>query len=73
MDGSHVAVRIDICQYVSHAPHVVGAVLRSAPGRSLSEDDAEELAALLKAIADPVRLRLLSFIATTDRGRGVRL
>ena len=34
-------------------------VLHSA----LSKEDAEELAATLKALADPVRLRLLSFIA----------
>lgn len=39
--------------------------LQSAP---LSETDADELAALLKAIADPVRLRLLSFIAAADNG-----
>lgn len=34
----------------------------------LAEDDADELASLLKAIADPVRLRLLSFIATSENG-----
>ncbi len=39
--------------------------LQSSP---LSEPDAEELATLLKAIADPVRLRLISFIAATDTG-----
>ncbi|MEM7139844.1 MAG: metalloregulator ArsR/SmtB family transcription factor [Actinomycetota bacterium] len=34
----------------------------------LGSDDAEELAGLLKALADPVRLRLLSFIAATENG-----
>lgn len=36
----------------------------------LSEDDAESLAAALKVLADPVRLRLLSLIATTEGGEG---
>ena len=39
--------------------------LQAAP---LSEDDADELAIMLKALADPVRLRLLSLIAATDDG-----
>lgn len=39
-------------------------VLRGA----LSKGDAEELAATLKALADPVRLRLLSFIAAQPEG-----
>ena len=39
--------------------------LQTAP---LSESDAEELAGMLKALADPVRLRLLSFIAATENG-----
>lgn len=39
--------------------------LQTAP---LSETDAEELATLLKAIADPVRLRLLSLIAASEGG-----
>jgi ArsR family transcriptional regulator len=34
----------------------------------LSEDDAVELAAVLKAIADPARLRLLSIIGAADGG-----
>jgi ArsR family transcriptional regulator len=37
--------------------------LRSAP---LSADQAEDLAARLKAIADPTRLRLLSIVLTSD-------
>ena len=39
--------------------------LQAAP---LSEADAEELAGILKALADPVRLRLISFIAATENG-----
>jgi ArsR family transcriptional regulator len=39
--------------------------LQTAP---LAEADAEELATLLKALADPVRLRLLSLIAAADEG-----
>ncbi|WP_019631753.1 ArsR/SmtB family transcription factor [Actinomadura atramentaria] len=34
----------------------------------LTEDEAAELAPLLKAVADPVRLRLLSLIACHDGG-----
>lgn len=34
----------------------------------LDEDDATELAGLLKALADPARLRLLSIIASADDG-----
>jgi len=35
---------------------------------ALSKSNAEELAATLKALADPVRLRLLSFIASQPEG-----
>jgi len=34
----------------------------------ITEDDATQLAGLLKAIADPVRLRLLSYIAASEGG-----
>ncbi len=34
----------------------------------MSRDEAEQSAALLKAVADPVRLRLLSAIRATDDG-----
>jgi len=34
----------------------------------LSEGEAEELAALLKVLADPARLRLLSMVAAADPG-----
>lgn len=39
--------------------------LMAAP---LDEDDADELAHAFKALADPVRLRLLSLIAAADGG-----
>ncbi|MBY5163250.1 ArsR/SmtB family transcription factor [Salsipaludibacter albus] len=37
-------------------------------GGVLSTDDAERLAAVLKSLADPVRLRLLSLVATAAAG-----
>jgi ArsR family transcriptional regulator len=35
---------------------------------ALSEDDAAELASILKALADPVRLRVVSIIAASESG-----
>lgn len=40
----------------------------TASGDALSEADADALAAALKALADPVRLRLVSIIATSPTG-----
>lgn len=37
-------------------------------GPPLDEDEAAELSVLLKALADPVRLRIVSLIATADDG-----
>ncbi len=37
-------------------------------GPSLAEEDAEALATTLKALADPVRLRLVNLIATAPEG-----
>src|SRR5437667_1686973 len=64
MDVDPLAHGIDLCQYppMSMKTRVAGCcapLLRSRLGR----DDAEELATAFKAIADPGRLRLLSFIA----------
>ncbi|WP_409330939.1 metalloregulator ArsR/SmtB family transcription factor [Trujillonella humicola] len=39
-----------------------------ADGTAMSADRAAEVAALLKALADPVRLRLVSLIASTGSG-----
>ncbi len=40
----------------------------SVSGDALTESEATELAAALKALADPVRLRLVSIIATSTNG-----
>lgn len=37
-------------------------------GATLSEVDAEQLASVLKALADPIRLRLVSIIASAGEG-----
>ncbi|QFG23085.1 metalloregulator ArsR/SmtB family transcription factor [Actinomadura sp. WMMB 499] len=37
-------------------------------GSAMSEDDAAELAGVFKALADPVRLRLLNMIASAEGG-----
>jgi ArsR family transcriptional regulator len=42
-----------------------GTIVRQAP---LSRAEADELAVLLKAVADPVRLQLLSLIASAEAG-----
>src|SRR5439155_825608 len=64
MDVDTLAHRIDLCQYPRMSMKRKGAaccapLLRTRLGR----DDAEALASAFKAIADPGRLRLLSFIA----------
>jgi ArsR family transcriptional regulator len=40
----------------------------SVAGDALTDDQANELAAALKVLADPVRLRLVSIIATSPNG-----
>jgi len=37
-------------------------------GASLDDEDAEDLAAMLKALADPTRLRLVNIIASAGEG-----
>src|SRR3989442_8098125 len=64
MDVDTLAHPIDLCQYPRMSMKRKGAdccapLLRTRLGR----DDAEALASAFKAIADPGRLRLLSFIA----------
>lgn len=54
---------IDICQYVSVDPLCCPAI--ESP---LSESDAEVLAGLLKVLADPVRLRLVSVLVSAPTG-----
>jgi ArsR family transcriptional regulator len=67
-----LARRIEICQYVvvdtldvTNEPELCCApLLRS----TLDEEQASELAEVLKALADPVRLRLVSIIGTAEAG-----
>jgi len=56
-------VVIDVCQYQRVQP--IATVAASCPPllqEPLAPGDAEQLAAVLKAVADPARLRLLSLI-----------
>ncbi len=68
-------MHIGICQY----RHMSKSVLELSPVQvmgccspvtrePLSADQAERVAPVLKAIADPVRLRLLSLVASHDQG-----
>jgi ArsR family transcriptional regulator len=61
-----IAPDIDACQYapMSTVAPCCPPVLQGA----LSKADAEELAGLFKALADPVRLRVLGFIAEQPGG-----
>lgn len=64
---SILAQRIDLCQYVvvSPPPDLCCAPIAAAP---LSDEEAAALSSALRALADPVRLRLLSLIATRSGG-----
>lgn len=67
---SILAHRIDLCQYIVvpsplKAPRVCCAPLTGDP---LSEDEAGALSSALRALADPVRLRLLSLVAGQPGG-----
>ena len=64
----NLAKRIDGCQYVFVKIPLSAPCCTPLQISPLSEADADKLAGLLKALADPVRLRLLSFIASTDDG-----
>ena len=72
---SEVAAGIDVCQYrrVSKSELTltpVEAVACCSPlmREPLTADQAERLAPLLKALADPVRLRLVSIVAASEGG-----
>src|SRR6476646_5385675 len=71
----HLAAYIDICQY----RHMSKSVLELTPVQTvaccspltqepLTLEAAERIAPLVKAIADPVRLRLLSIVACHEGG-----
>jgi ArsR family transcriptional regulator len=73
-----VAIDIDICQY-SRVSNSAGSQLTLTPvetvaccspltSRPLTADQAERVTPLLKALADPVRLRLVSIVAASEGG-----
>ena len=75
MSSSRLAEGIDICQYrwvskslLSLTPVEAVACCSPVTREPLSADAAERIAPLLKAIADPVRLRLLSLVASHADG-----
>jgi ArsR family transcriptional regulator len=65
-----IDLRIDICQYVLMMNPTSIDVLCCSPLSDDAIDDATaiELAAVFKALADPVRLRLVSMIAASPTG-----
>jgi len=72
---SGIGIRIDVCQHRRVSNSVleltpVQTVACCAPLTSdpLSTDQAAQIAPLLKALADPVRLRLLSLVASHRGG-----
>ena len=80
IDVDTLASRIEICQYVSMVTSVDPSNDLGPPAGDdelccppldaaiLSPDEAAELASVLKALADPTRLRLVSLIATSESG-----
>ncbi len=69
------AMDIDICQYrcmpkslVLVAPADMAACCPPLSAQPLSQAQAEQVAPLLKALADPVRLRLMSLVASHTGG-----
>ncbi len=58
----------DICQYVLMTTPPLSACCPALLDHPLDEEQAEELTRLLKALADPVRLRLLSMVAAAPTG-----
>ena len=72
---SEIAPHIDICQYRSVSksqltltPVETAACCSPLMREPLSADQADRLAPLLKALADPVRLRLVSIVAASEGG-----
>jgi ArsR family transcriptional regulator len=69
------AIDIDICQYrwVSNSltvlsPAETASCCAPLTAEPLTMEQAEQVAPLLKALADPVRLRLLSLVASREGG-----
>jgi ArsR family transcriptional regulator len=72
---AELAACIDICQYRSVSipltvisPAESAACCAPLTAQPLSMEQAEQVAPLLKALADPVRLRLLSLVASHGAG-----
>ena len=72
---SEIAPYIDICQYsrvsksqLTLTPVETAACCSPLLREPLSLEQAERLTPLLKALADPVRLRLVSIVAASDGG-----
>lgn len=61
---------IDVCQYVVMDVKTITACCEPVLSETLGEDEAVELAAAFKVLADPARLRLLSLIANAPGGEG---
>lgn len=59
-----LGIRIDICQYINMTP--LPQCCPPPPEPALDAPAADELAALLKAIADPVRLQVVSMLSQVD-------
>ncbi|MDF2968512.1 MAG: transcriptional regulator [Nocardioidaceae bacterium] len=73
--SDEVGTRIDVCQHrgmskstLELTPVQTVACCSPLMRRPLSTEQAEQVAPLLKALADPVRLRLLSLVASHSGG-----
>ena len=77
----HYAWEIDSCQYLTHTGHVSVIGIQNRPALPLAEaccapllrepitaSQAADLARLLKALADPTRLRLVSLVTAREGG-----
>ena len=65
-----LASRIERCQYeaVNSPSTLTTQCCASLSGDTLDDAEANDLAEMLKALADPVRLRLVSLMANSDTG-----
>jgi ArsR family transcriptional regulator, arsenate/arsenite/antimonite-responsive transcriptional repressor len=73
--SAELATRIDICQYrwvsiplTVISPAETAACCAPLTAQPLSMEQAGQVAPLLKALADPVRLRLMSLVASREGG-----
>ncbi|CAN5517732.1 metalloregulator ArsR/SmtB family transcription factor [soil metagenome] len=68
MNIDMIAIRFDACQYVCVTTTSNAICCPPMLGEPLDESEAIELADILKALADPARLRLISIIASSPDG-----